>query len=278
MIMFSIRANNFSLEQIADSGQCFRMKRSAAKVYTIISGDRYVKAYQLYDQITFSCSYKEYEDYWKKYLDLDSDADYIAIDKLINKSNDEYIKKAYAFGSGIRILKQDTWEMIISYIISQNNNIPRIKKTIEKICRKYGKLISEKDDIYSFPTPDMIDENTLEDDELGLGYRAEYLKNIISYIKEHPEYITTLELASYEKAVENLKGHKGIGPKVSNCICLFALHHTGAFPIDTHIKKIIKANYPDGFDNSYYGDYQGIVQQYMFYYDLNNEEDDDEEE
>lgn len=266
--MFSIRANNFSLEQIAESGQCFRMTCSAAKVYTIVSKDRYVKAYQLYDQITFSCSYEEYEEYWKKYLDLDED--YLPIDRLISKSGDDYIKKAYEFGSGIRILKQDTWEMIISYIISQNNNIPRIRKSIEKICRTYGKLLSEKDEIYSFPTVDMIDENGLDDTELGLGYRAEYLKNMIAYVKANPTYLTTLELASYEKALESLKSHKGIGPKVANCVCLFGLHHTGAFPIDTHIKKIIAENYPDGFNSEYYGDYQGIVQQYMFYYDLSN--------
>ena len=174
------------------------------------------------------------------------------------KSNDDFVKVAYQFGSGIRILRQDLWEVIISFIISQNNNIPRIKKSIQMLCDEFNGR---------FPTNDELLQMDLSNK--GLGYREEYIRNICSCSIFD---FGMLEGLTYEQSNEVLMSFKGIGEKVANCILLFALHYLDAFPQDVHIKRIIDREYGGELPEWAKSKYAGLFQQYIFYYSLNHKE------
>ena len=172
------------------------------------------------------------------------------------ESNDNFLKAAYQFGNGIRILRQDLWEVIISFIISQNNNIPRIKRSIEKLCENNGGKF-----------PDVHDLQKLSFIDCGLGYRDEYLRTIA---KEWSDWDRRYPPQNYDEWKLLLKGFKGIGEKVANCICLFSLHYLDAFPVDTHIRKILDREYGGELPDWAFGKYAGLFQQYLFYYNLNH--------
>ncbi|MBQ4300063.1 MAG: 8-oxoguanine DNA glycosylase, partial [Lachnospiraceae bacterium] len=113
-----------------------------------------------------------------------------------------------------------------------------------------------------------VPEDVFEDSSMGFGYRAPYLREMYAYTAANPQWIVELAHMSYDQAYEELISHKGIGPKVANCICLFGLHHVDAFPIDTHVKQLLDKYYADGFDFDRYAGFAGIIQQYLFYYEL----------
>jgi endonuclease III len=167
---------------------------------------------------------------------------------------------------GIRILRQDPWETIASFIISQRNNIPRIKGTIERLCQVYGQGIPYNGSlVYTFPTPEAIANAPKEELEaLGAYYRAEYL---IEAARNHQGRTDAGAAADREEAYKTLTGFLGIGPKVANCICLFGLHFTEAFPRDTWISRIEENHYHGHFPVHKYPGTAGIMQQYMFYYE-----------
>ena len=179
--------------------------------------------------------------------------------------------KAARFGSGIRILKQDLWEMIVSFLISQQNNIVRIRRCIANICEKYG---DEKRDIhgnvyYGFPKAEVLAK--LEEDALkpcNLGYRSKYVVRTARSIVNGEVNLEALGSMKYEEAKAELLKLFGVGVKVADCICLFALHQMEAFPVDTHIRQALDANYVKGFPMEQYQGMQGIMQQYIFYYEL----------
>ena len=264
-----ITIDNMDLAQIADSGQCFRWNLLDDKSYEVIAYDRYLKIKQEGNEFDLSCDEVQWKSIWSAYLD--NDTDYSGIGTCIERSDDEYLKEAYKHGQGIRILRQDLWETLISFIISQNNNIRRIRNSIEAICAKAA-LPLEGDapcGKYRFPKPGELDREFFSDRELGLGYRDEYLADMFEYASENPDFPDRLKIMDNEEALKELKSFKGIGDKVANCVCLFGLHHIDAFPIDTHIRQILKMHYPDGFDFERYKGYAGIIQQYMFSYKLN---------
>jgi len=257
--MYTVRINHLNLDQIAASGQCFRWRRIANITYEIPAfGKSLVITDKGEGEFELSCDEEEWKTVWKSYFDLDTDYDRIG--KLIMESEDEYLKAAYRYGEGIRILRQDVWEMVITFLISQNNNISRIRNSVAALC--------ERADVGHFPKPGEVDTEIFYDRTLGLGYRSEYLDRMYRYGEEHPDFVDELKRMDYMDAFEFLKSFKGIGAKVANCICLFGLHQVDAFPIDTHIKQILAKNYPGGFDFERYAGVAGIVQQYMFYYDL----------
>jgi N-glycosylase/DNA lyase len=259
-VMYTVKINHLNLDQIAESGQCFRWKKTADDTYKIPAFGRVLTISESGDsgEFTLDCDEKEWVSVWSRYFDMDTDYDRIAA--LIEESDDEYLKAAYIYGNGIRILRQDVWEMIITFLISQNNNIPRIRNSVAALC-------SINDDGH-FPQPGEVDSAVFYEKSMGLGYRSEYLDKMYTYGQEHPEFVAELEKMDFQTAFDFLKGFKGIGAKVANCICLFGLHHVDAFPVDTHIKQILAENYPAGFDFDRYTGVAGIVQQYMFYYDL----------
>lgn len=264
-----IKNKNFNIKQIADSGQCFRMNPLAQNKYGLVALNRYIELEQLdEDLVEISCSNEDYYRIWKDYFHLDYDYD-IVVDRLINGS-DKFLKEAAIYGKGIRILRQDPFEMLISFIISQNKNIPSIKACIERICKEYGKR--KEDNItgnvyYTFPMPDKLAEAKKEDlRALKLGYRDEYIIGAARAVCLGEIDLEALKHCSHDEAVKSLKTIRGIGDKVANCISLFGLHHIEAFPIDVWMRRVLTEYYDNKFDASKYQGYAGIVQQYMFYY------------
>jgi len=264
-----IKNDHFNLRQIALSGQCFRFRETGEGEFLIVSGENAAFARQISpNEIGLSCFEKEYEKYWQNYFDYPESKEdpYGRIEKLIAESKDAYLMDAFKFGSGMRILRQDLWESIVCFIISQNNNIKRIMGSIDKICEKAG--IEVVKGIYKIPRAEDIAPDFFMDKSLGLGYRDVFLADLIAYTKDNPLWYENLIGLDYEEAMKQLTAIKGIGPKVANCICLFGLHHIDAFPIDTHIKQILNTYYPKGFDFERYKGVAGIIQQYMFYYKI----------
>lgn len=261
------KIDHLNLKETAYSGQCFRWKEISDKKFSIVAYGKYLEIEDLGDnQFELSCDESDWDNIWATYFGIDDD--YEAIEQKIMASGDVHLIEAFKKGSGIRILKQDVWEMVVSYLISQNNNISRIKNSIDLICKKAGFLVPGTIDQYRFPLPGELLPEFFDDKSLGLGYRDIYLKEIYSFALDNEDWIEKLCKLGYEEAKQELLKRKGIGPKVAECICLFGLHHVGAFPIDTHVKQLLAKYYPDGFDHEYYRGVAGIVQQYLFFYEI----------
>ena len=268
--------DHMDLEQIASSGQCFRWLKLSEDTYSIIHGNYGIEISQAGDEFTISCGEKEWETIWEPYFDMQTD--YTEVERRIAKKDDAHLQEAFEGGKGIRILNQDLWEMIVTFMISQNNNIGRITKSVEELCNRCKKPLefashlneSGEQSRYRFPLPGEVDEAVFDDKTMGFGYRSEYLRQIYKYGLENPLWLEDLKKMTYDEAMESLLARKGIGKKVANCICLFGLHHIDAFPIDTHVKQLLDKYYADGFDFKYFSGIAGIIQQYLFYYELVN--------
>lgn len=260
--------DNFDIAQICNSGQCFRMKQLEGDTYSVIAGEKYLELTQNGRNCIFNCSNDEFETFWKHYFDLDTD--YGKYIELINPK-DIYLKSAAEFGYGIRILNQDLWEMVVSFLISQQNNIIRIRKCIQNISEKYGELKVDTNgtSYYAFPAAEVL--ALLSEDELkecNLGYRSKYVVRTARSIVDGEVSLDEMKRMPYKKAKEELLKLFGVGEKVADCICLFALHHLEAFPVDTHINQALKKHYHRGFPKRRYKGCEGIMQQYIFYYEL----------
>lgn len=266
MIKKSIK--HFDIGQICDSGQCFRMSMREDGSYRVVAKDRYLEVKQEGEEVTFSCAEEEFEEFWKVYFDLEEDyGEYIA---QINPT-DAYLLKAAEFGDGMRILRQDLWEMIVSFLISQQNNIVRIRRCIQNICEKYGeKKQNFRGEIYyAFPEPEAfagLDEEDLK--ECNLGYRSKYVVRTAKMVVKGEIDLNEVQKLPYKEAKEELLKMFGVGVKVADCICLFARHDLQAFPIDTHIRQALEAHYKKGFPKRRYKGFEGVLQQYIFYYEL----------
>ena len=275
--ILKITMNNFDVEKISKSGQCFRMNpiEGSEHKYFVIAYGEYLEMEQCEDGIILSCTEEEWNRLWKNYFDCETDYDriYEVIDK-----EDVYLQKAVSFGNGIRILRQEIFETIICFIISQQNNIPRIKKCVEKICSSYGeeKYNFRGEKYYAFPTPERLAKQSLEDLQIcNLGYRSKYIHITAQMIVQGEVVLENLKDMSYEDAKYELMKLCGVGIKVAECICLFALHHMDAFPVDTNIQAVLFKHYPYGFPFEKYSGCAGILQQYAFYYDLYGEKGDE---
>lgn len=257
----------FNLEQTANSGQCFRWKKIDDDKYFIPAYGRCLTISQIGNKFEMSCDEEEFQKIWSHYFDLETDYSAI-IDRIDSK--DKFLKAAADYGRGIRILNQELWETIISFIISQNNNIPRIKGSIERLCNKYNvQSIELKDtDIYMIPHLEDIKKHGGRDSlkELGLGYRDEYIWLMCEYENSHSSFEEYIRGLDYNSSLKYLMGFKGIGKKVANCICLFGLHHLDACPIDVWMKKIINEEYGAVMPLWMKDKYAGVYQQYAFFY------------
>lgn len=259
-------ADDFDLDKIVYSGQCFRPKLISDGAYMFVCADKVLVIKQVStEQYEVSCDEQTWNDVWVDYFDLNTN-----YSKIRNSvSSDEFMAACVKDGKGIRILRQDKWEMIISYIISQRKSIPSIRSSVEKICRLYGKVITciEGEDIYSFPSPDMMRKASYEElAGCGLGYRVEYILDAIRCVSEGILVLDSFNDMSDDELFAKLKEIKGIGDKVANCVMLFALHRTGRAPVDTWILKVMNEKYNGNNPFLQYGDYAGIMQQYVFYY------------
>ena len=249
-----------NLQTIANSGQCFRMKKvretSEYQEWDICAKDKRVLAIQFMEtgNIDLQCDVDEAAFFWRPYFDIATD--YQSIYDKINTSDDEFLKSALAYSGGMRILRQDFWETLVSFLISQNNNIPRIKQTIKDLCLTFGKWSEETG--YGFPTKEILDKRVTKFSDLdclGLGYRQEYLYRLIKCDSSAivPEYDKLLSL-------------RGVGPKVASCVLLYGAHDMTQFPIDAWMRKLIDDVYGGHFDVEPYREWAGFVQQIMFYY------------
>ena len=205
----------------------------------------------------------EYESVWKKYLALDEDYGKIneeLISSVPEGADREEFRFAVRCGDGIRILQQDKFETLVSFIVSQNNNIPRIKKIIAAMCEKYGRN-------GAFPTPEALCEAGEEGlFALRTGFRAAYIFDAAKKVAGGEIDLDAIEkCADYEKCAAELKSIKGVGPKVSACALLFGFGKTEAFPVDVWMKKALAERYSEEFDPARFGRYAGIAQQYIFY-------------
>ena len=280
---------DFNLDHIFDCGQCFRWSRQDDGSYTGIAMGKPVnvslkeapegEGRRRLDLIIDNCSAEDFEKIWRSYLDLDRD--YGAIKATLAES-DEVIAKAISGGEGIRILKQELWETMVSFIISQNNNIPRIKGCIENLSRLFGESAGEYGGVeyYNVPSAEVMAELTADDlAPVRLGYRAPYLvETAKQVVAKGGMDAVAAELAAAgtpEEACEYLRGFQGVGPKVASCIALFGLGRLEAFPIDVWVRRVMNRLY--GIDekdikgmNAYaaehFGINGGIAQQYLFYY------------
>lgn len=262
------------LDQIAQSGQCFQWKLIAPKSYIIISGKRAVCCVQNGQEFQFSCSQEDFPSYWRHYFDLDTD--YGAMISRVSPS-DPALFQAAKTGFGIRILHQEPWEVMVSFLISQNNNIPRITACLDRLRRAFGSPIApipelafptKKEDLFQFPFPHQLANATEQDfAALGMGYRSKYLFRLVQQMKDGNLecFLSRLSLLKGQELQKTLCSLYGVGPKVADCIALFALHRLDRFPVDTHISAVLSQYYPLGFPEERYAGFQGVMQQYLFY-------------
>ena len=250
-------ADDFDLDKIARSGQCFRVKKLSDDTYGFVTGRHTVEITANASSYDVSCSEEEWLEILHPYFDLDTD--YRRIRSSIPE-DDLFLKKAADIGAGIRILRQDRFEMLISFIISQRKSIPAIKTSVERIVSLYGK------DGF-FPTPaEMAGATSEELAACGLGYRVPYILGAVRRVNDHEIDLDDLDLLPDDELVDRLKSFAGVGDKVANCIALFSYHRCALAPVDTWIARVIKEQYCGTNPFPRYGEYAGIMQQYMFYY------------
>lgn len=274
--MMRVAAEHFDLAQICQSGQCFRMNPTADRCYRLIAGRRCLGLEQRGAECLLDCDEAEFHAFWENYFDLA--ADYGAYIAGI-APEDAYLRKAAEFGGGIRILRQDLWETTVSFLISQQNHIARIRRCIENLCGGYGEALEDRSGgkYYAFPEPEAL--AGLEEDALkacNLGYRSKYVVRAARSVAGGECDLEALKLLPYRRAREELLKLYGVGEKVADCICLFGLHHLEAFPVDTHISQALHRHYRRGFPMRRYRGYQGVLQQYIFYYELKGCEKEDD--
>ena len=264
----------FNLKYTLECGQCFRWKQIDLNEYIGVIQDRVIRIKQEKNSVYVWSNKKEnLKDVVYHYFDFNTN--YSAIEKDIAKI-DKNIKESLKHSSGIHILNQPLFETIISYIISANNNIKRISRSVNDISKRYGKEVEfEGEKYYLFPTLEEIKDVTI--DELlndGTGFRARYIKKDVEYFLENNNYFEELKSMNTEQATKSLSSLMGIGPKVADCIMLFALGKGEVFPVDVWVKRIMEKLYFKEntslneirkYANEKFGDYAGIVQQHLFH-------------
>ena len=257
-------ATNFNLEQTLDCGQAFRWSCNADGVWSGIAFGKYIELTQNGNDIIINNTTKEdFNNLWKGYFDLDRDYAQIINEVSVN----ETVKKAALYSSGIRLLNQEPWEALCSFIISQNNNIPRIKGIIERLCENFGEKINGG---YAFPQAEKIASLTVEDlAVIRSGFRAKYIIDAAQKVASGEISLQELKSADYDSAREKLMTIKGVGQKVADCALLYGLGHIEAFPRDVWIKRALEQMF-DGELHECAVKYAGIVQQYIFHYIRNN--------
>lgn len=269
-----------------NSGQIFRMERLDGETFSVRAAFRYLEIREKGGEFEFSCSEEEFFDFWYDYFDLGTD--YRGMKRKIDPGSG-FLLAAADYGGGIRILRQDLWEMLISFIISQQKQISNIRACVERLCEKFGQhYIDERHEWYGFPSPQQIASGGLDGlKDLGLGYRDKYIYGTARMICEDGTLLGKISQLGYEEARRALQQFPGVGVKVADCVCLFSLAFKDAFPIDVHVKDILARefnktgkpkdeltdrDYREIADREFrqYEGFRGIVQQWMFAYELAN--------
>lgn len=251
-----------------ECGQCFRWNADERGVYTGVVKGCAASVWTEGDDVMISASEKARLGFWRDYFDLD--CDYESLRR--NITQNEYLNLCAEYGGGIRILRQDGWEALCSFIVSQCNNIPRIKKIIETFCNLFGDTI-EHDGKLLYTFPDARRVSALSPDDLAplrCGYRAPYITGAAKAVSSGELDLDLLAHGGYENALRSLRAISGIGDKVANCVILYGLHMMEAFPVDVWMRRAIKENLSEGFDPKALGECAGLCQQYIFYYARSN--------
>ena len=269
MFTFESKNNNiyvygvdtFVLAQTLDCGQAFRWREKSNGIWQGVAFNKYLEIEKLDDGtvIFYNTTASDFENIWCDYFDFNRD--YTEIIKAI--SSNEVLKKAAEYGKGIRVLNQEPWETLCSFIISQNNNIKRIKGIIERLCENFG---DDMGGYFTFPTPEKLAGLSPEDlAVLRSGFRAKYILDAAQKVSNKEIDLNNLKNLSCVDAQKELMKIKGVGPKVADCALLFSHRHIEAFPKDVWIKRamevLFEGNLPKEAEK-----YAGIVQQYIFFY------------
>lgn len=290
---------NFNIKQILECGQCFRWDKISDENYIVVAFVRVIEVAQNNDEvIIYNSNEDDFNNIWLNYFDLERNYDDIK-DVL---AKDEILRKSVEFGYGIRILNQDPFEMLISFIISARNSIPSIKKTVKKICENWGERIEYKgEEYYTFPSPKAIKNATLEEIQgTGASFRSKYIIDTIKKVNDAIEvkedmlinpdkYTERPEILDFDleyiKSLNDddchiaLQKFMGVGAKVADCIMLFSMAKHSSFPVDVWVKRAMIHFYvaPDVslnkmrvFARDKFGALSGMAQQYLFYYAREN--------
>ena len=278
------KLDSFELKDIFECGQCFRWNKQEDGSYIGVISSGVLRVSKNKNDVIFEGLLEgDINSIVYHYFDL---AVNYKEHKFILSTVDENMKKAINYGGGIRILNQDLWEMIISYIISANNNIPRIKGIIERISQKCGRKISWKgNDYYLFPTEDELSKLSVQDlRALGTGFRDKRIYNTTQMILRREIDLKKLrKIQDLDELREELLKLDGVGNKVADCIMLFALHRFDSFPVDVWLRRVMNLLYIKAKDekevskkqikekaDELFGNICGLAQQYLFYWAREN--------
>jgi len=255
--------NHFNLAETLDNGQAFRWRVDEEGTFSGIAHGRRLDVELMDGNLTLkNVTLSEFDTIWKDYFDLNRD--YSVLRNMFN--NCDNMVKALAFSPGLRLMRQDTWEMLISFILSQNSNIPRIKQMIALLCQHFGRPIAGSTTDFAFPTPQAL-ASLCESDlaPIKTGYRAPYIIDAAKRVAggmldlNEPSHMPTAEVR------EALLSVHGVGPKVADCVLLFGFGRLECFPLDVWMKRVMVTLYPSGFPSEL-SEYAGIAQQFLFHY------------
>lgn len=261
-------AAHFEPRHIFECGQCFRFVPDNGG-YTGVAHGRVLHVEKhVRDVRLWPCSEQEYHGIWHHYFDMGTD-----YEKLLGiLPQDGFLQASLQYGRGLRVLCQPPFETLITFILSANNNVSRIRGLVERLCSAYGEPVGERH--FAFPAPAALAAATEEDFRaLGAGYRAPYIRSAARAVAEGFD-LNALKDTPYPEAKKALQALDGVGPKVADCVLLFSLHHRCAFVQDVWIRRVLREVYraPGGkaqaerFIHARFGEYGGIAQQYLFHY------------
>jgi N-glycosylase/DNA lyase len=270
-----VNINHFSLEETFECGQCFRAEKIDAGKYVFIAFGRVMTIQKLKNGFLLTpCTTEEFENIWIRYFDFNRDYESI-IQTLAAKDN--VVKDAALSAKGIRILRQEFFECLISFIISQNSSIPKIKKSIKALSEMFGDMAGTAEGFHSFPTLERLNNASIEQIRAcKTGFRDRYIKDACQKLADAEIEESKLNTLPTDELRRELMKIKGVGTKVADCVMLFSFGRFDIFPTDVWIKRIMQHFYFEGREvlisdihelaKSKYGEYSGFAQQYLFYY------------
>lgn len=263
--MIIINPPHFDLRAIMNSGQSFRLRETAPGMFELVAFGRLLRIETTPNGgYAFACDAEEFDRLWRPYFDLDEDyGRFLAA----IPSEDAFLSAAAAYGQGIRILRQDAFEMLITFIISQRKSISAIRTSVEMLCEAYGEPLAEAPAHFAFPTPQALaaqGEDGLR--RCALGYRCGYIQAAARMVAEGALDLHAIAALDDDALLAELLRVPGVGVKVANCVMLFGYHRIAAFPRDVWINRVIDRHYGGDFPLERYAGFAGVVQQYMFYH------------
>lgn len=262
-------ASELSLKKTFECGQCFRWEADENGIYRGAAGGKALRIWENSGQVLCDAPEEDLP-FWRNYFDLGIDYR----EKSLPFTEPPYLKLCADFGAGIRILRQEPWEALVSFIISQCNNIPRIKKIISSLCENFGGKLPCG--LYSFPSASVLAAlNEIDLAPLRSGYRAGYILAAARAVTNGELNFDALSTLPSDEAFAQVRRLYGIGDKVANCFMLYGLHRMDRFPVDVWMHRALERHFPRDFNPKVLGSYAGLAQQYIFYYARTNEHKDD---